>query len=255
MSSRSLEKRHALVTGGGTGVGKAVALALADAGAAVTIVGRTPNSLEAVAKADPEISWIEADVTNRQSFAAACDEATKRAGPVSIAIANAGAVESVPFDKLTVGQWSSQIDVNLSGVFNTFQVCLEGMRDVGEGRMIAIASTAALKGYAYVSAYCAAKHGVLGLVRALALELATTGISVNAVCPGYTDTPMLTRALENISDKTGVSLEDAAGMLLASTPTKRFISPEEVAGTVMWLCSDRARSVTGQAIAVSGGEI
>jgi len=172
---------------------------------------------------------------------------------VSIVVANAGAAESAPFARTTPELFRATLDVNLTGVFNTFQAGMASMAP--GGRLIAIASTAALKGYAYVTAYCAAKHGVVGLVRALALELAPTGTTVNAICPGYTETPMLERTLANIVARTGRSRAEAEAMLKAGNPQKRFIQPSEIAATVMWLCSEAAASVTGQAISISGGEV
>jgi 3-hydroxybutyrate dehydrogenase len=148
----------------------------------------------------------------------------------------------------------SMIDVNLTGVFNTFQACLAEMNQKKPGRLVAIASTAGLKGYGYVSAYCAAKHGVIGLVRSLGLELAKTGVTVNAICPGFTDTPMLHKSIDNIVAKTGRSREEAEASLREVNPQGRFIQPDEIAETAIWLCSDAAASMTGQAISLSGGE-
>ena len=240
--------RHAIVTGAGSGVGAAVALALADAGATVTIVGRRRAALEEVARANMRLIPAVADVTDAASLRQAIDAAVAKVGPASIVVANAGAAESAPFARTTPDAFRATIEVNLTGVFNTFQAGLMSMAP--GGRLIAIASTAALKGYPYVSAYCAAKHGVVGLVRSLALELASTGTTVNAICPGYTETPML----DNIVARTGRSRTEAEAMLKAGNPQKRFIQPREIAETVAWLCSEAAASVTGQAISISGGE-
>ena len=250
-----LSGRHALVTGGGTGVGAAIALALARAGASVTIAGRRQELLEKTAKGHTRICWVTGDVTDAQSVRSMFAEASAAHGRVNIVVANAGAVVSKPFLKMDEGDLRSMIDVNLIGVFHVWQAALQPMLDAGWGRLIATASTAGLKGYAYASGYCAAKHGAIGLARALALETAKTGVTVNAVCPGYTQTPMLEQAVDNIMRKTGRPRVEAEAVLKATNPQGRFVQPEEVAETVLWLCSGGAASVTGQAISVSGGEI
>ena len=250
-----LSGRHALVTGGGTGIGAAVALTLAEAGASVTIAGRGQESLERTASQHERIRWVTGDVSDVQSVGAMFAEAAGAHGPAAIVVANAGAAVSKPFLKMGEADLRSMLDVNLVGVFHVWQAALPPMLDAGWGRLIAIASTAGLKGYAYVSGYCAAKHGVIGLTRALALETAKTSVTVNAVCPGYTQTPMLERSIDSIMRKTGRSRAEAKAALKASNPQGRFIQPEEVAQTVLWLCSTGAASVTGQAISLSGGEI
>ena len=249
-----LSGRHAVVTGGGTGVGAAIARALAQAGARVTIAGRRKEPLERTADRHARLRWVTGDVTDAQSVLAMFAEAVGAHGPADIVVANAGAAMSKPFLKMDADDLRSMLDVNLAGVFHVWQAVLQSMLDNGWGRLIAIASTAGLKGYAYVSGYCAAKHGVIGLTRALALEIAKTSVTVNAVCPGYTQTPMLEQAVDNIMRKTGRSRAEAEDALKASNPQGRFVQPEEVAQTVLWLCSAGAASVTGQAISVSGGE-
>lgn len=241
---------HVVITGGGTGVGAEVAQQFARAGYAVTIMGRTEATLQAQG-----LSYQVCDVTDVASVAAAFDAARAQLGPITVVVANAGAATSVPFAKMTAADLTSMIDVNLGGVFNVWQAAFPDMKAAGTGRMIAIASTAGLKGYAYVSGYCAAKHGVVGLTRALAQELAATGITVNAICPGFIETPMLERSIANIVDKTGLTAEDAARSLTKGNPQRRFIQTDEIAGTALWLCSDAARSVNGQALSISGGEI
>ena len=249
-----LSGRHAVVTGGGTGVGAAIALGLAQAGARVTIAGRRKEPLERTASQHARLRWVTGDVSDARSVAAMFAEASGAHGLADIVVANAGAALSKPFLKMDASDLQSMLDVNLAGVFHVWQSALQPMLDNGWGRLIAIASTAGLKGYAYVSGYCAAKHGVIGLTRALALETAKTSVTVNAVCPGYTQTPMLEQAVDNIMRKTGRSRAEAETALKASNPQGRFVQPEEVAQTVLWLCSAGAASVTGQAISVSGGE-
>jgi len=250
-----LSGRHAVVTGGGTGVGAAIALALAQTGARVTIAGRRKEPLERTASRHTGLRWVTGDVSDAQSVLSMFAEASSTHGPADIVVANAGVALSKPFLKMEASDLRSMLDVNLVGVFHVWQAALQPMLDAGWGRLIAIASTAGLKGYAYVSGYCAAKHGVIGLTRALALETAKTSVTVNAVCPGYTETPMLERSIDTIMRKTGRSRAEAEAALKASNPQGRFVQPEEVAQTVLWLCSAGAASVTGQAISVSGGEI
>jgi 3-hydroxybutyrate dehydrogenase len=246
----SLDGRRAVVTGGGSGVGAAIALALAGAGAEVWIAGRRADALEAVAARHPAIRWATADVTDAASIAAFLDTA----GPAGIVVANAGSGTSAPFRKLDLETWERTLAVNLTGVFLTFREGLARMPPDG-GRLIAIASTAGLKGEPYIAAYTAAKHGVVGLVRALAKEVARDGISVNALCPGYIDSPMTDTTVRNIVEKTGMDEAAARGRLAATNPAGRLVRPEEVAAAALWLCSGDAAMVTGQAIAIAGGEI
>ncbi len=251
----SVAGRHIVVTGGGTGVGAEIAESMALAGAKVTIMGRSAPPLRAVAKQHKFIGYVPCDVTDAGAVKDAFHQARGLNGQITVVVANAGAADSVPFAKMTSEQLQAMLSVNLAGVANVWQAALNDMKTEGWGRMLAIASTAGLKGYPYVSAYCAAKHGVVGLTRALALELAETGVTVNAICPGFIDTPMLDRSVANIIDKTGMSEDKARAALYAGNPQKRFIQTDEVAGTALWLCSDAARSVNGQALSLSGGEI
>ncbi len=246
----SLAGKHAVVTGGGTGVGAEVARTLAEAGAKVTIMGRSEAPLKAQG-----LPYQLCDVTDAEAVRAAFAAARAEQGPVSVMVANAGAAESVPFAKMTPEHLNAMLAVNLVGVSNCWQAALPDMKADGWGRMIAVASTASQKGYPYVAAYVAAKHGVLGLTRALAVELAQTGITVNALCPGFIETPLLDRSIANIVKTTGMSEEQAAKSLKSGNPQKRFIQTDEVAGAALWLCSEAARSVNGHALSLSGGEI
>jgi NAD(P)-dependent dehydrogenase (short-subunit alcohol dehydrogenase family) len=250
-----LDNRHALITGGGTGIGAAIARALAKEGAAVSLAGRRKAPLDDIAATLPKATTIVADITRDSDCAAMAASARAANGPIDIVIANAGAAASAPVAKVDLAHWHNMIDVNLTGAFLTVKATLADVTRKSEGprRIIFIASTAGLKGYPYVAAYCAAKHGVVGLARALSLELEPSGVTVNALCPGYADTPLLDTAAEKISAKTGRTSEEARDMLAQDNPSGRLIKPEEVALAVIRLCSPSAASVNGQAIEVTGG--
>jgi 3-hydroxybutyrate dehydrogenase len=251
----TLKGRHALVTGGGRGIGRAIAASLVTAGATVTVVGRSPALIEQAIVQGAAHAAAIADVTDAQAVQRAVRDAVDRNGPVDLMIANAGAAASAPFMKSGPDVFRQMLDVNLLGVTNVAQAVLGAMTERGFGRIVAVASTAGLKGYPYVSAYCAAKHAVIGFVRALALETAKTGVTVNAVCPGFTDTDLVAESLERIMAKTNRTRDEALGELVKHNPQGRLIDPSEIADAVLWLCGEGARSVTGQAIVVAGGEI
>lgn len=254
--SKSLEGRHALVTGAARGIGAAIAHTLAEEGARLTLLGRKREALEALARELPgEHGCVVADVADEAQVRAAFAEARGARGPVTILVNNAGQAESAPFAKTSLQLWRQMLDVNLTGTFLCTQAALPDLLEADGGRIVNIASTAAQKGYAYVAAYVAAKHGVLGLTRSLALELARRNITVNAVCPGYTETDILRESIANVVAKTGRSEEQARAEFAAGNPQQRIVQPQEVADAVRWLCGDGAASITGQAISVSGGEV
>ena len=245
---------HALVTGGGRGIGRAIATALSEAGATVTVLGRNRATLdEAVASGAAQFAVV-ANVADPAPMKPAIAEAAARQ-PIDLLIANAGAAESAPFGRSDAALFQRMMDVNFMGVVHAAQAVLPGMLERRSGRIVAIASTAGLKGYAYVSAYSAAKHAVIGLVRSLALETAKSGVTVNAVCPGFTETDLLEGSIENIITKTGRSRNQAIAELAKHNPQGRLIAPSEVADAVLWLCGEGAGAITGQAIAVAGGEV
>lgn len=248
--SLTLSGKHAVVTGGGSGIGAETAKELAGAGAKVTILGRSKDSLQAQG-----LPYQICDVTDFSAVNDVFEKARLERGPISIVVANAGAAQSEPIERTDPTLLSNMFAVNVIGVFNVWKAALNDMRSESWGRMVVIASTAALKGYPYVSAYTASKHAVVGLMRSFSLELAKTGITVNAICPGYTSTSLLERTLQNIEDKTGMSQDRASSMLRKNNPQDRFVDPREVASAVQWLCSDSSDAVNGHTLSISGGEI
>jgi len=252
---RYLDGLHALITGGSSGIGAAIAYRLSDAGARLTLVGRRFEPLKQMTASLEEAQAVPFNVTDEAAVEAGLQEAAEHFGPVDILINNAGAATSAPFGRIQLDAWRAMLEVNLTGVFLVSRAVLPEMMERGRGRIVNIASTAGLKGYAYVAPYCAAKHGVIGLTRSLALEVARRGITVNAVCPGYTETELLERSVANIVEKTGASEDEARKQLVEINPQGRFVQPEEVAETVAWLVGPNSESINGQAIAVAGGEV
>jgi NAD(P)-dependent dehydrogenase (short-subunit alcohol dehydrogenase family) len=251
----SLQGRHALVTGGGRGIGRAIAESLAEAGASVTALGRNEPVLKEMLRDGTIKTYAIADVTDEGQMIKEFARVEDYCGPIDILVANAGGAETAPFSKTKPNQFRRMFELNVMGVVHATQAVLGGMRERRSGRIVAVASTAGLKGYGYVSAYCAAKHALVGLVRSLAVETAVSGVTVNAVCPGYTDTELVQQSLANIAAKTGRSRDDALGAMLKDSPLGRLVKPEEVAAAVLYLCSPEAAAVTGTTLIVAGGEI
>jgi len=258
MSDATLKDRHAVVTGGGSGIGAATAAALLRAGARVTLMGRDAAKLEAQRSAlggGEQIACVSADVTDEDAVNAAFARAADGLGAIDILVNNAGQATASPFAQTDLALWKRMLDVNLTGVFLCTRAALPAMLARKRGRIVNVASTAGQVGYPYVAAYCASKHGVIGMTRALALEVATQGVTVNAVCPGYTETELLQASLDQITRKTSRSEAEARSILVRHNPQQRFVQPDEVANAVLWLCAPGSSAITGQSISVSGGEI
>ena len=246
--------RHALVTGAGTGIGEAISRQLHAQGYRVTLLGRRREPLVALsATLGANSHAVSGDVTDRAGIASAFATARERFGDIEILVNSAGMAPTAPFHRLDFADWQRTMDVNVNGVFHCSQIALEAMLGAGWGRIINIASVASLRGFPYVSGYCASKHAVLGLTRAVALEVATQGVTVNAICPGYVDTDIVRAAIAEIISKTGRTEDEAMEHFTQSNPQGRLIEASEVASAVSWLCSDGAASVTGQAVAIDGG--
>jgi NAD(P)-dependent dehydrogenase (short-subunit alcohol dehydrogenase family) len=254
----STQGRHALVTGGSRGIGAAIAGALVGAGFRVTVTGRDATALAEVASrlgGSQRCRAVTMEVADGADVERAMAVAREGFGPIAVLVNNAGQAESAPFARTNTGLFERMLAVNLGGVFHCTQAALPDMLAVGWGRVVNVASTAGLVGYAYVSAYCAAKHGVIGLTRSLALEFAAKNITFNAVCPGYTDTDIVARAAANIAAQTGRDETQARADLAKGNPMKRLVTPDEVADSVLWLCGEGAASINGQSIAIAGGEV
>lgn len=260
IGGKPLARQHAVVTGATRGIGLAVAETLARLGADLTLMGRDSGRLEAnrahlVARLAVQVRAVAVDVTDEDAVSAAFADAAGSFGAPVILCNAAGVADSAPFHRMDAAHWRWVLDINLTGTFLCARQVYPAMRDAGYGRIVNIASTAGLKGYAYVAAYAASKHGVVGLTRALALEAAKTGVTVNAVCPGYTDTDIVSTAAATIAAKTGRTAAEARGELAAANPLNRLVQPWEVAETVAWLCLPASAAITGQSIVVAGGEV
>lgn len=259
-SNNELHGRHAIITGGGRGIGAAIAAELAQRGADLSIMGRDMDRLHRTAESirnqrSSKVETHQLDVTDLAAVSRVFAFAQKSLGPAYILINNAGQAQAMPFPEMQPDFWERMMSVNLTSAFYCAQQVLPAMVEHRGGRVVNIASTAGLKGYPKISAYCASKHGLIGLTRALAMEYAKSGVTVNAVCPGYTETEMLDRAITEVMKSTEKSPEEARAMLTRKNPQGRLVKPEEVADTVAWLCSPEASAINGQAIAIAGGEV
>ena len=259
MFSETMQDCHAVVTGGSAGIGAAIAVRLARAGARVTIIGRNIERLEHVAaelqQYGAAAGWHAAELTDAMAVKTAFDAAAAHRGPANLLINNAGGVESAPFEKTTEALLERMLAINLKQAVYCIQAVLPKLKEAPFGRIVNVASTAGLTGYPYASAYCVAKHALVGLTRALALELAQTRVTVNAVCPGYTDTELLERVVSRISERSSRDSSTIKAGFAATNPAKRLVNPAEVADAVAWLCGKDASAITGQAIVVANGEV
>jgi 3-hydroxybutyrate dehydrogenase len=249
--------RTAVVTGGGRGIGEAVARRLAEAGVSVVVAARSTAEVERVAESIRSAggqAWAATcDVTDEAAVAALALEAAERLGPVDILVNNAGVSSSSPVHRTSLEEWNRMLAVNATGSFLCTRSFVQPMVERGQGRIVNVASVAGLQGARYIAAYAAAKHALVGLTRATAAEVAGRGVTVNAVCPGYVDTPMTDESVARIVAKTGRSAEEARAAILKSSPMGRLLTPGEVAAAVLYLCGDSAAGVNGQALVIDGG--
>jgi len=258
MTFSQLKNAHVLITGAGKGIGRSIALELSGYVGQLTLVGRKSEPLNEVRSLignHCQVQYFECDISHEETVKRTFQLASQSFGPVGVLINNAGQAYSAPFHKTTLNDWQNMLNVNLTGAFLCTQACIKDMLELPFARVINIASTASQKGYPYVSAYTAAKHGVLGLTRSLALEYVKSPITFNAICPGFTDTDLVKESLETISQKTHLSPEQALMELIKNNPQKRLISPIEIAHQVLSLCHDHSQSINGQALSVAGGEV
>lgn len=249
------DNRHVLVTGAARGIGYAIASAFVRAGGRVTVLARTEESATKTAREIGADGCVSADVTDEDALRKALSDARETTGPIDILVNNAGGAETAPLARMDRAQLRRMMALNVEPALTAIQATLPAMKERGFGRIVTVASTAGLKGYAYASAYCAAKHAVVGLTRALALEVAQSGVTINAVCPGYSDTDLVGSSLDRLQEKTGRDRSELLGEFTRYNPLGRLIRPDEVADTVVWLAGAGASAITGQAIAVAGGEI
>jgi 3-hydroxybutyrate dehydrogenase len=254
----SLEGRGALVTGGGRGIGRAVARALAEEGAAVVVSARSTKEIESVAAelvADGHTAHaVTCDVADEASVKALAKEAAELLGTVDVLVNNAGIALSNPVKRLPLDEWNRIMAINATGTFLCTRAFIQGMIDRGWGRVINVASVAGLRGGRYIAAYSASKHAQIGFTRALAAEVADAGITVNAICPGYVDTPMTEYSVSRMVEKAGITEEEAIEHILALSPQHRLIRPEEIAHVAVMLCGKNGEGISGQAIAIDGGQ-
>jgi len=255
MTEQALAGRHALITGGGTGIGLAIAQALATAGAQVTITGRRGDILAEAAAANPGLHALQMDVEDEHSVATGCAAAIAARGPVTICVPNAGIAEGRAIHKMDTAFWRRMMAINLDGAYLTVRECLGGMHSEGWGRVLFVSSIAGLKGLKGAPAYTASKHGMIGLMRGLSEDFLGTGLTFNALCPGYVDTDIVARNTDSISQRAGISTEEARNMMVKTNRHKRLIRPQEVAAAAMWLCLPGSESINGQCIEIAGGQM
>jgi NAD(P)-dependent dehydrogenase (short-subunit alcohol dehydrogenase family) len=251
----TLAGRHAFITGGGTGIAAATARALVGQGATVTVAGIDVASLQALARDNDRIHWREMDVTDEDAVAAAMSAAEEMLGPIDILVANAGIAETAPIRSTSLEFWRRMQAVNVEGVLICMRLVIDAMAARGWGRIVTISSIAGLKGYAYLGAYSASKHAVIGFTKCASEEVLGKGVTVNAICPGYADTPIVQDHIERTMARAKMTREEATRFLASTNRSGRLLDPDEIAAAILWLCGPGSDAVTGQAIAVSGGQV